>query len=225
MPSLPERSLTTEENGQVLARLLAFRDVVQLDYVAAYMNRLKATHDMALARASVGVFVAAEIEEVMKLGTLIGFNNQIRLAKIQFSGASGDLEAWALGRAHGESGASGASVENRMPETMGDKTTPPAPVQSARLISLLIAPAIAELPIGKNQQYSVIATDSDGHARDVSAEATWSCSTDSGAVLSSTGLLTALSEGRLTIRVEFHGLTTNRELSITPQLHDESTAP
>jgi hypothetical protein len=225
MPSLPERTLTTDENRQVLERLLAFRDLVQLDYVTAYMNRLKATHDMALARASVGVFVAAEIEEVMKLGALIGFNNQVRLAKIQFSGASGDLEAWALGRAHGEAGASGASVENRMPEPMGDETTPPAPVQSARLISLLIAPAIAELPIGKNQQYSVIATDSDGHARDVSAEATWSCSTDSGAVLSSTGLLTALSEGRLTIRVEFHGLTTNRELSITPQLPDESAAP
>jgi hypothetical protein len=225
MPPLPEKPAPGSENNQVLQKLLAYRDLVQLDYLAAYMHRLKATHDMALARASIGVFVEAELEETMKLAALIRFNNQVRMAKIQFEGASDDLESWAFGRVHGEGGVSGISRENPTPEAVRGENAPPLSIPSPALISLLIAPGIPELPVGKTQQYSAIATDGDGHARDVSAEATWSCSTDRGAVLSTTGLLTALSEGQLTIRVEFQGLTSTRKLSIPPVPADQTIAP
>jgi hypothetical protein len=216
MPPLPEKKPSASEDSQVLPRLLAFRDLVQLDYLAAYMNRQKATHDMALARASIGALVAAELEETMKLAALIQFNNQIRLAKIQFQGASDDLENWAFGRGRPERSDSGASSQIPSPEAVHGEGAGPLSLHPPRLISLLIAPGMAELPMGKSQQYSAIATDSDGHARDVSAEANWSCSTDTGAVLSATGLLTALSEGRLRIRVEFQGLTGDRDLSVAP---------
>ena len=224
VPPLPKRQAASVEESRVLPRLLAFRDLVQLDYLAAYMNRLKATHDMALARTSIGGLVAAELEEAMKLAALVRFNDQVRMAKIQFESASDGLEDWALGRGHLQVGGPGASVENPIPEGVADGSAGTLRVPSPRLISLLIAPGIPELSIGKSQQYSAIATDSEGHARDVSAEARWSCSTDTGAVLSTTGLLTALSEGRLTIRVAFEGLANDRRLAITAQLDDQEGA-
>jgi hypothetical protein len=225
MPPLPEEPAAADEDSHVLQRLLAFRDLVQLEYLAAYTNRLRATHDMALARASIGGLVAAELEEMMKLAALVRFNNLVRLAKIQSQGASDDLEEWAFGRARPDGGSSGASLEDPTSDAVHDHRAGLLFVQFPRLISLLIAPGIPELPIGKSQQYSAIATDSDGHARDVSAEATWSSSTDTGAVLSTTGLLTALSEGPLTIRVQFQGLTGDRELFVVPPPSDPDIAP
>ena len=205
--------------------MLAYRDIVQLDYQAEYLSRIKATHDMALARASIGSLVAAHITEEMKLIALLELNNQIRMAKIQTLGASGDLEAWALG--HSAQSANPSSAPAAIPPT--DSPALSAGVASSAetpsLLSILIAPAIKDLQVGKSQQYSAIATWSNGRARDVSAEAIWSCSSDTGAVLSSTGLLTGLSVGAVTIRAEFQGAAHSRKLEIIEQPTDEYLLP
>jgi hypothetical protein len=96
--------------------------------------------------------------------------------------------------------------------------------KAGRLLGLLIAPDIRQIPIGKSQQYSAIVTDNEGHARDVTTEAVWSCSSDSRAVVSTTGLLTALSEGQLTIRVEYQGLASARDLTVAPRAVDEGSS-
>jgi hypothetical protein len=94
-------------------------------------------------------------------------------------------------------------------------------VQSPWLLFILISPAIKELHAGKSQQYTAVAKYSDGHAKDVTSEANWSCSNDTGAILSTTGLLTGLSVRVVTVNVEFKGLTQSRKLSITEQPMDE----
>jgi hypothetical protein len=224
MPPLPDNLTGAVEDREALQQLMAYRDIIQLDYVSEYTSRLKATHDMALAKASIGSLVAAHITEEIKFIALLHFNNEIRAAKIQFLGMSDDLEAWAFGRAIPNAQAS-APLES----PASDSSAPPPGVtpseQAPPLLSILIAPAIKDLQVGKSQQYSAIATYSNGHARDVTSEANWSCSSDTGAVLSSTGLLTGLSVGVSTVHVEFQGLTRSRKLSITEQSVDEYLEP
>jgi hypothetical protein len=221
MPPLPGKLATTVENDETLQQLTAYRDIVQLDYVSESMARLKISHDMLLAKASVGSLVAAHITEEIKFGALLQLNNHIRTAKIQFLSASDDLESWALRRPTPNANRSLAPPippETGLSSQAADLTSS---VQSPSLLSILISPAIKELQSGKSQQYSAVATYSDGHARDVTSEANWSCSSDTNAVLSATGLLTGLSVGVVTVSVEFQGLTQSRRLSITEQPIDE----
>ena len=218
MPPLPENP-PPGENGRVLQRLIAFRDIVQLEYVVEFMNLAKVMHDMALARATIGALVAAETEELTRLSALIQFNDQIRAAKLQFAGGSGNLENWALGRPLTEPLVSTTPSDNA-PLIAGTD----GKGRADRLLGLLIAPDVRQLPIGKSQQYSAIVTDSEGHARDVTTEAVWSCSSDTKAVMSTTGLLTGLTAGLFTVRVEYQGLVGVRELTIAPRAVDEGSS-
>jgi hypothetical protein len=221
MPPLPDELIKSGENREVLRQLLAYRDIVQLDYVSEYMNRLKVTHDMELAKASIGNLVAAHITEEMKFVALLQLNSQIRAAKIQFLSETDSLEAWALGHAMPDGSqliAPPKTSESDSPASPGSLNSGG---QAPSLLSILISPAIKELHAGKSQQYSAIATYSNGRAKDVTSEADWSCSCDTGAVLSTTGLLTGLSVGAVTVHVEFQGLAHSRKLTITEQPLDE----
>jgi hypothetical protein len=97
----------------------------------------------------------------------------------------------------------------------------PKPLSAPELISLLVAPILDELPQGKSQQFTAIATYANGHARDVSAEAEWTLSSDSRAVVSATGLLTALSPGRVTLTVRFGGQSQSLPLILQTPVPDE----
>jgi hypothetical protein len=225
MPLLPDNPASTVENRDVLRQFMAYRDIVQLDYVAGHMNRLKVTHDMELARASIGTLVAAHIDEAISFIALLQLNNQIRMAKIQFLGASDDLEAWAYGRATPHVNQAFAPPESVASDSSAPSAGVTSGAQAPSLLSILIAPAIKELPVGKSQQFSAVATYINGRVRDITSEANWSCSTDTGAVLSSTGLLTGLSLGAVTIHVEFQGLKHSRKLTVTEQAIDEYLLP
>jgi hypothetical protein len=225
MPLLPDNFTTSVEDRRALRELIAYRDVVQLDYVSGFINRLKVTHDMALAKASIGELVAAHIEEGMKLIALLHVNDHIRAAKIQFLGASDRLESWSAGI--GTSNAGGIQSGSRSPDA--DLThLPGQPVSGAQtpsLLSVLLTPAIKELPVGKPQQFSATATYSDGHAGDITSDANWSCSTDTGAILSTTGLLTGVSAGPVTIHVQYQGIERSRRVSVTARPVDEYLLP
>jgi len=215
VPLLPGTVTTAIEDNRTLQLLVAYRDVVQLDYVSACMNRLKVTHDMALAKASIGDLVAAHIEEGMRMISLLYANGHLRAAKIQILAASGRLESWALGAGTLDAGPSAAAGDGPDQGT-SSAPDPEAPgAKPAALLSLLLAPAVKELEVGKSQQYSAIATYSDGTAKDITSDARWSCSSDTSAILSSTGLLTGISAGQVTVRVEFQGVERSRKLSLT----------
>ena len=224
MPYLPENPTNNLEDNEILRQLLACRDLVQLDYVSEYLTRLKAAHDMELAKASIGTLVAALIAEGFKFNSLLQFNTQIRAAKIQFLATSGDFEPWALGPPNPNVPPSPAPPQQLAPPPATTTASPPPDAQTPSLLSILIAPPIKELPAGKPQQYSAIATYSNGRARDITAEAHWS-SIDPGAILSTTGLLTGLYPGAVTVNVEFEGLARSRKVSITEQPSDEDPRP
>ena len=221
MPPLPDNLTGTVEGSELLRQLMAYRDIAQLDYVSEFLSRLKAAHDMELAKASIGSLVAAHVTEEIKFIGLLKFNDEIRAARIQFLAASGDLEDWSFQRATPNSKRSPT-----LPKGQASNSTAPADssligTQVSSLLSILITPATKDLQVGRSQQYSAIATYSDGHAKDVTSEATWSCSSDTGAILSTTGLLTGLSVGTITVKVEFQDLTHSRNLSIVKQPLDE----
>jgi hypothetical protein len=206
VPPLPDRIPATAEDEEALRLLVAYRDLVQLEYVAENQHRLKITQDMVLAKASIGRLVAAYVTEGIKFLALLQLNGQILQAKIQFLSASGALEDWAFGR----------GIPTAAPASSPDDGVP---------ISILITPAVKELQAGKSQQYSAVATFANNSARDVTAEASWGCSCDAVAVLSTTGLLTGLSMGPVTVQAEFHGLKRSREVTITDQPIDEYLQP
>jgi hypothetical protein len=79
--------------------------------------------------------------------------------------------------------------------------------------------------VGRSQQYSAIATFSNGRARDVTAEAAWGCSCDTVAIISAIGLLTGLSASPATLEVEFQGVKASRKVTIIEQPADEYLPP
>jgi hypothetical protein len=213
IPPLPENLNLTLENNEALQQLVAYRDIVQLEYISEYANRLKATQQSVLAKASIGTLVAAHITEDMQFNALLKINNHIRLAKIQFMGATDELENWALGR---------TAVTANRPSALEH---PASAADAPALLSILIAPGLKDLQAGRSQQFSAIATFSNGRAQDVTSEAIWDCSSNTSAVVSTTGLLTGLSAGAITISVEFQGIRHSRNLSITEQPVDEYLLP
>lgn len=221
MPLLPENAAATVEDKQALKQLLAFRDIAQLDYVSGFLSRLKVTHDMALAKASIGDLVAAHIDEGMKLIALLHVNDHVRAAKIQMLGASDRLESWTAGSATSNAGE--LQGEQQSPDAVPANSPEPrmAGSQTPPILSVLLTPAIHGLQAGRSQQFSAIATYSDGHAKDVTSEAHWSCSTDTLAILSATGLLTGLAAGQVTVHVDFKGIERSRGVSVTARAADE----
>lgn len=221
LPPLSENLTSSPENRAVLEKLAAYRDVVQLDYASEYTSRLKVTHAMALAKASIGGLAATHVTEEMKFNALLQVNNQIRMAKIQFLGTSDDLENWALGRTTAESTLSSTLQQSPASGSLAPPAGPDSSVPAPSLLSIVIAPNIKELQVGRSQQYSAIATYSNGRAKDVTSEATWSCSSDTRAILSTAGFVTGLSPGAITVNVRFQGLMHSRALSITERPVDE----
>ena len=225
LPPLSEILTSSPENRAVLQQLAAYRDIVQLDYASEYTSRLKVTHAMALGKSSIGSLVAIHVTEEMKFDALLQVNNQIRMAKIQFLGMSDDLENWAFGRTTSEPISPFTLPQSPESGSLAPSAGPDSSVPAPSLLSIVIAPNIKELQVGRSQQYSAIATYSNGRAKDVTTEAVWSCSRDTRAILSSAGFATGLSPGVITVNVKFQGLTHSRTLSIAEQPVDEYLSP
>lgn len=206
MPALPE-----EGGGGhgALLQLAIGRDLVQLDAAAEYQARQRAVQEATLGKRSIGALAAARVNEQIKLAALVQASAHLRAARLEALAAAGALETWADGRP----GRSSAEVA---PEANGG---------DAELVSLILAPALEQLEEGRPQQFSAIATFAGGHARDVTAEAQWSCPDQSRAALSTTGLLTGMTTGGVTVSVTFRGHSRSRSLTITPAPPDELLSP
>jgi hypothetical protein len=214
IPSLDQEFTDSAPGDDVLRPLLHYRDIVQLDYLAEFMARVRADHDVALAKISIGTLAAARANEKMKLLALLAVSSRIREAKLQLLAAAGALDALAQPAQAPTGTASDASS--------GTSQRAAAPL---KVVSLLVAPMIQQLSVGSSQQFAAVATFSDGHAEDVSTRANWRCSSESNAILSATGLLTALSAGAAGFTVEFGGQQRLREITIMPETPDDYLPP
>ncbi|MGB8260459.1 MAG: Ig-like domain-containing protein, partial [Terracidiphilus sp.] len=203
MPPLPEESAVGDERG-ALRQLALWRDLVQLSAAAEYQARQRAVQGATLGKGSIGTLVAARVNEQIALAALAQASARLRAARLEVLAAAGALEAWAEGRA-------AESWESAPEAKEGD----------AELVSLILAPAMEELAEGRPQQFSAIATFAGGHARDVTAEALWSCPDQTRAALSTTGLLTGMTPGRVTVRVTYRSMSRSRSLTIIQAPPDE----
>ena len=87
----------------------------------------------------------------------------------------------------------------------------------ATLSSLAVTPATATVAIGASQQFTAIATYSDGSSQDVSAKAAWTSATSAAATVNaSSGVAAGVTAGNSSITATFGGKSAAAQLTVSP---------
>ena len=87
----------------------------------------------------------------------------------------------------------------------------------ATLSSLAVTPATATVAIGAGQQFTAIATYSDGSSQDVSAKAAWASATPAAATVNaSSGVAAGVTAGGSSISATFGGKSATAQLTVSP---------
>ncbi|MGK5069655.1 ice-binding family protein [Janthinobacterium sp. RT4P48] len=87
----------------------------------------------------------------------------------------------------------------------------------ATLSSLAVTPATATVAIGAGQQFTAIATYSDGSSQDVSAKAAWTSATPAAATVNaSSGVAAGVTAGNSNIAATFGGKSAAAQLTVSP---------
>jgi Bacterial Ig-like domain (group 3)/Galactose oxidase, central domain/Bacterial Ig-like domain (group 2) len=73
------------------------------------------------------------------------------------------------------------------------------------ITSLAVSPANVSLPLNSKQQYTALATLSNGTNQDVTASVSWTSSSPTNATLDATGILTALAQGQSNVEASLGG--------------------
>ncbi|EKO3563399.1 Ig-like domain-containing protein [Vibrio fluvialis] len=90
-------------------------------------------------------------------------------------------------------------------------------VRDAEILKIQVTPSTLSFPKGTKVNLSAIATLSDETTQDVTASASWFSSDTNIAVISSTGILTALKVGSVNVTASLSGVTSgNKEVTINP---------
>ena len=188
--------------------IAAAREVAQLQYVLAHAHRLEIAAKAVSARANIGDLVSAYIDELEKFSVLLEFNFELHRAQLLLLNVwSGELENWALQDEFPNIGLSDLVLGQ-------DNLATGLPV-----LTVMVTPATGTLMQGQSQQFSAIAIYSDGTAKDVTWQATWGCSSNSSAIVSTSGLVTALNLGQVTVTATFATASQLRRITITPEDH------
>lgn len=94
----------------------------------------------------------------------------------------------------------------------GNSYAPPV----ATLTKLTVTPATVSLPLGTTQQLTVTGSYSDGTSKNLTSQVAWSVSPATVAKISSTGLLTSLTQGTATINATMTAVVAHVGLTIQP---------
>ena len=81
--------------------------------------------------------------------------------------------------------------------------------------SVAVSPPTASIPAGAAQQFTAMATYSDGSTGDVSSTATWSSSTVSAATINAAGLATGVAAGSATVTASVGSVSATATLTVT----------
>jgi phage terminase Nu1 subunit (DNA packaging protein) len=82
------------------------------------------------------------------------------------------------------------------------------------VVSIVLTPATASIPVTGTQQFSAIATYSDGAARDVTASSEWKSATPAVATIAATGIATGVTVGSSVITANFGGKTASATVTV-----------
>jgi Big-like domain-containing protein len=220
MPVLQESEATVDWLEAKIKQQAAARDVAQLEYVLARTNKMKTKGKAVMAKASVGDLEAAFVIEFEKLNALLEMNFELQKTQLEALKASGNLEKWARrgdddwaakSRLSTAVVAGPTAFAATIPQISGAATLAPKPTVK----SIMITPAKSSILAGQSQQFSAIAIYSDGKAKDATSEATWRCSSNWGAMVSTSGLFTALATGQVTISATVGGVSRSQRIAIT----------
>lgn len=213
IPPWPHVSTTDPELQAIMKESAASRYVAQLEFALARIQRMSTNGKVVIGKAKWGDLVTAYTIEEEKFITLLEASFDSLREQVQLLELTGGLEEWASDTASGFRQSSSRAPEQDMgePSTLPISETPKA---KPKVRSILITPSVSALVTGQSQQFSAIAIYADGNAKNVTAEATWRCSSNSRAVLSSSGLMTALGTGPVTISATISGSSQSRLISI-----------
>ncbi len=191
------------------------RDMAQLDYVLARRETARVDAKVETGDASPGDQALAYINEYSALGALLDATLDLQSAQLRLLSAGNRLEEW-------------ASADNIKPQSAKSKPLAMGALQpqvpspsgtSAFVASMMIVPNVSELAVGQTRQFSLILIYSDGTTKVVSSEAVWRCSCNWTAIVSTSGLVTALLPGEVTVAGTVSGLSGSRTIKITPDDH------
>ena len=217
VPLVPTKRAAEGGARSGVEQMTAIRDVAQLEYATEQGNRLRVTQKMMLGKASIGDLVAAHIQEDERLSILLDANLQVTVARLEALDTSCGLESWAVGLVANESceRANAASVSAQLSTPFAEKNATNRAASTLR--SIMITPAVPDVPQNQSRQYSAIAIYNDGHAIDASSNAQWECSDDTKGIVSARGLFTGLSMGQMTISATLNGVVESRKINVTAE--------
>jgi hypothetical protein len=200
----------------------AARDAAQLAY---YLARRDATRASASTTATLGDQITSQIRAGEKFGMLLSEIVDLQQSELDLLVAKGGVERWTTGSAQltRES-----LVSEQRSEPAGHEAPPAedsqvrrwegkASVQgvnaplaksvtpsSKRIIMVL--PADSKLTVGDCKQFAAVGI-TDGTGKDVTSVAKWSSSNESVAIVSTSGLITAIGTGDAMISADLEGIS------------------
>ena len=208
-------TIKSQVSGEVLRaqalvkQLTAARDTAQIEYALSVSEKKKLDVTTETGEAALTEQVTGHIGAEQKFGEILDATFELQKARLQMLNASGDLDKWVLGEtpvSPAEQTTSSGSVS---------KIFPPTESKDFHISSLMIAPDVTVLPARNSQQFFAAAIGSDGKGKDVTSMARWYSSNDSIAIVSTSGLVTALTSGQVTITVSLYGESESIQITVT----------
>jgi len=193
----------------LLKQLAAARDTAQLEYALSRAETKKLDVNAEIGKTALGDQVTAHISADQKFEELLDATFELRKAQLQMLNATDDLDKWALAQtpvSPAEQNTISGSVSENFPY-IGSK--------DSHISSLMVAPDITVLPARTSQQFFAVVIGSDGKGKDVTSLARWYSSNDSIAIVSTSGFVTALTSGQVTITATLNGVSESMQITVT----------
>jgi len=89
-------------------------------------------------------------------------------------------------------------------------------VGQASVSSIAVTPSSISINVGSSEQFTAVATYSDGSSHDITQSATWTSSTPDVAAVNSTGLATGMMAGMTTVSASAGSVTGSASLTVAP---------
>jgi hypothetical protein len=160
--------------------------------------------------------VSAYINEKEHFNSMLEVNLDWQKGEITLLYLAGKLEEWISGKGavNPEPTKMPTNELTEKAPTMARGSQPKVGGGTTDPRTLMITPAVTSMVTGECRQLSAIAIYSNGSAQDASAQANWRAASASGAIVSTTGLVTALRTGSVTISADLSNLSESRPIKI-----------
>jgi len=191
-------------------QLTAARDMAQLEYVLAHTDATKLDTNAEIGTTAISDQVIGHIAEDGKFGALLDATFELLKAQLQMLDATGNLDNWVMAQV-ADSAPGQTTITGQIPGSRASERASVVPGIS----SLMLVPSVKVLPVRKSQQLFAVAIDSEGGGKDVSSIAKWISSGNSVAIVSTSGLVTALTSGQVTITAALSGISQSAPITIS----------